>query len=307
MLYVILGNDDFLVNRSCNKMVSKHLALGYQKLIEDDLQLLVNKARTSIFSIIFVIENLKKAQVGLLSPILYSNKCSAIVRGVSGIDKVIFKDMIDSNNLVEFYQPYDQSSRRSYFSRCLIKFSTELSVHLSDTQINKIIDATGVVYTGDTGSLYFEVLKLSQGMSSMSLDRLIDGTVSFGEGNLFEVFESLISLSQKTLPAFVTTLKSLYEKDKAFLYGFMNYCFNTLTIMLASYTDLNKDPKVVAYILGKKDFFIKTILGASKKIERNNVISLLDIVVDTLVSLEGGNPDTVSSFCSLLVKWVHGK
>ncbi len=67
-----------------------------------------------------------------------------------------------------------------------------------------------------------------------------------------------------------------------------------MSLILASKIDKRTNAKEIAGVLGKKEFYIKNLLG--KKISKNRATLLLSLVVDSLVSLETSQGDSLGSF-----------
>ena len=281
-------------------MVQKHIKAGFFNMSpESDMKESILTSKTSMFKTVMCFDDLKKSEIPHLSPILYDDTKSVIICGMaSNIDKVVLKDLTSSDKIIEFYQPYGQSDRDSYFCSIARKYLREAKIAASDTVIKKFVELTGVTYTGDTSFLYYETVKLVNLMKLRRVTTLemnqLNSVDSEGDIGFFHLFDELISLTKEKFNNFSNGIIQALDKDPQFLYGFFSYAYNSLTLLLASTLDTRSNTKEIASILGKKEFYLKTVLG--KKISKRRASLLLSIIVESLVSLETSQGDSVGHF-----------
>lgn len=299
MLYFIIGNDDFLMYRAKINMLNKHINAGFHHFSsEAGLKDTILSSKVSMYKTVIVHDNLKKTEIPLLEPIIYDDDKSIIICGISTIDKVILKDLTSSDRVIEYYQPYSQADKETFYFNMVKKLCRDKKITISDKTARAIVELTGVAHTADTGFLYYEMLKLINLCRSCNKTEIQEADLnvveSSGDSGFFTLFDDMLNLTAETFPQFVGRINKYVTKDPQFIYGFFNYSYGVLSILKGSHLDKRQNAKEIAGILGKKEFYIKSILN--KKVLKNRVSLLLSIVTDSLVYLETVQGDSVGKF-----------
>lgn len=303
MLFVIVGNDEFLMYRAKMNMLSKHIKSGFNHLVpETDMKTAILSAKLSLFNTVLCFDNLKKSELPHLSPLLYEDDKSIIITGLSNIDKVVLKDMTSQDRVIEFFQPYGALDRESYFLGIAKKYFRDEKITVTDLPCKKLVELTGVVNTGDTAYLYYEILKISKYLKSKRITSLdinnLHNIELSGEAGFFSLFDEFIYCTVNTFEQLSSKIFRHVDKDPQFLYGFLNYAFSNLTMMNAGVLDGRKNMREISTILGKKEFYVKSVL--EKKISKDRISLLLSLVVGSLVSLETSQGDSIGYLLSSL-------
>jgi hypothetical protein len=280
-------------------MLNKHINAGFHHFSsEAGLKDTVLSSKISMYKTVIVHDNLKKSELPLLEPILYDDDKSMIICGISTIDKSVLKDLTSSDRVIEYYQPYSQTDKESFYFNMLKKLCRDQKITITDKTARTIVDLTGVSHTADTGFLYYETLKLINFCRSHKKSEIQESSLniveSSGDSGFFTLFDDLLNITTETFSQFVGRINQYVTKDPQFLYGFFNYSFGILVLLKGSQLDKRQNAKEIASILGKKEFYIKSVLN--KKVLKNRVSLLLSIVTDSLVYLETIQGDSVGKF-----------